>query len=257
MELTLQSFLIVCPLIFLSAFVDSIVGGGGLISIPAYLMAGLPAHLASGTNKVVSGTGAIIASTKYLRNGTVKLRPALTAAAFALLGSAIGTKLATFFSEAFFQTLLLLVLPCVAIFLSVRKDFGKESDVPRTDISPKKELLVSALIGLVFGCYDGLVGPGTGTFMLMSFTAFLSMDLLSSAGCARIANLASNIASAVVWALHGEVLWKLAAVAIVFSILGNYCGARYAIRGGSKNIRVMIFVVLGLLFVKMGYELLF
>ncbi len=257
MELTLKAYLIVCPLVFLSAFVASIVGGGGLISIPAYLMAGLPPHFASGTNKIVSGTGAIIASGKYLRSGTVKLRPALTAASFALLGSALGTKLATYFSEAFFQVLLLLALPCVAIFLSIRKDFGREPDPSEENISPKKELIVSALIGLIFGCYDGLVGPGTGTFMLMSFTAFLAMDLLSAAGCARIANLASNIASAIVWALNGKVIWKLALVAILFSIAGNYCGARYAIRGGSKNIRSMIFVVLGLLFCKMAYELFF
>ena len=91
----------------------------------------------------------------------------------------------------------------------------------------------------------------------VGFTGFLSLDLITAGGCAKASNLASNVASAVVWILHGSVLWKLALPAIACSILGNYLGARYAIRGGSKKIRNMMFVVLALLFIKMGYELLF
>ena len=91
--------------------------------------------------------------------------------------------------------------------------------------------------------------------MIVCFTAFLSMDLLTASGCSKAANLASNIAAAVVWIAHGRVLWKLALPAIVFNILGNYMGARYAIRGGSKKIRSMMFAVLGLLFLKMLYDL--
>ena len=120
-----------------------------------------------------------------------------------------------------------------------------------------KELLRSALIGLVFGCYDGLVGPGTGTFMILGFTGFLSLDLITAGGCAKASNLASCAASAVVWILHGQVLWALAIPALACSIAGNYLGALYAIRGGSKKIRSVMFLVLGLLFVKMLYELLF
>lgn len=93
--------------------------------------------------------------------------------------------------------------------------------------------------------------------MILGFTGFLSLDLITAAAVAKASNLASNVASAVVWILHGSVLWKLALPAIACSILGNYLGARYAIRGGSKKIRNMMFVVLGLLFIKMGYELLF
>ena len=93
--------------------------------------------------------------------------------------------------------------------------------------------------------------------MILGFTGFLSLDLITAGGCAKASNLASNVAAAVVWILHGSVLWKLALPAIACSILGSYLGARYAIRGGSKKIRNMMFVVLALLFIKMGYELLF
>ena len=163
MELTPVTYLIVLPLVFLAGFVDSVAGGGGIISLPAYLMAGIPAHLAAGTNKVVNGTGTLVAALKYFRSGKVLLRPAVTAAVCALIGSAVGTELAALISEQTLETLMLVALPCVAVFLSVKKDFGR--DIPaeeRPVYTPRQELLRSALIGLVFGCYDGLVGPGTG-----------------------------------------------------------------------------------------------
>lgn len=180
MELTPVTYLIVLPLVFLAGFVDSVAGGGGIISLPAYLMAGIPAHLAAGTNKVVNGTGTLVAALKYFRNGKVLLRPAVTAAVCALIGSAVGTELAALISEQTLETLMLVALPCVAVFLSVKKDFGR--DIPAEDrpvYTPRQELLRSALIGLVFGCYDGLVGPGTGTFMILGFTALLSLDLIT------------------------------------------------------------------------------
>lgn len=255
MDEFLKTCLIVCPLVFLAGFVDSVAGGGGIISLPAYLMAGIPAHLAAGTNKVVNGCGTLIATVKYFRNGKVRLRPAVTAAAGAFLGSAIGAQLASMIPEAALKTILLVALPCVAAFLVVKKDFGQD-DVSEVPVEPKRELTISALIGLFIGCYDGLVGPGTGTFMILCFTAFLSMDLLTASGCSKAANLASNVAAATVWILHRSVFWVLALPAIACNILGAILGARYAIRGGSKKIRGMMFVVLGLLFAKMLYELL-
>lgn len=258
MELTLSTYLIVLPLIFLGGFVDSVAGGGGIITLPAYLMAGIPAQFAAGTNKVVNGCGTLVATIKYFRSGRILLRTALVAALGALIGSALGTELAAFISEQALETLMLVALPCVAVFLSLKKDFGK--DTPSEDrpaISLRRELLFAALIGLIFGCYDGLIGPGTGTFMILGFTGLLSLDLVTASGCAKASNLASNVASAAVWILHGCVLWKLALPAICCSILGNYLGARYAIRGGSTKIRRMMFLVLGLLFAKMLSELIF
>ncbi len=139
----------------------------------------------------------------------------------------------------------------------LKKDFGKENDAPAREYTPQQEMTRAALIGLGLGCYDGLIGPGTGTFMIMAFTMALSMDLLTASGCAKIANLCSNVASAVLFIISGKVWWLLALPAAACNMLGAYCGARYAMKGGSKRVRGMIFVVLGLLFIKMGYELLF
>ena len=246
-------YLIVCPLIFLGSFVDSVAGGGGLITLPAYMMAGVPVHFAAGTNKVVAGCGAATATVKYFRSGKIQLRPSLWAAAGALAGASFGARIAMHLSDRVLQGLMLVALPVVAVFLVVKKDFGKEPE--ERDHSRQYIVLVSLAIGLAVGCYDGIVGPGTGTLLIMAFTALLHMDMVTASGSAKVANVASNVASAVAFILGGQVMWSIVLPAAACSILGNYCGARYAIRGGGQRIRIMIFVVLGMMFVKMLADL--
>ena len=176
-------YLIVCPLVFLGGFVDSMAGGGGLITLPAYMMAGVPVHFAAGTNKVVNGIGTATASVKFFRSGKILAVPALCAAAGALAGGYIGAEIAKGLSEELLQGLMLVALPLVAVFLAVKRDFGRESAGRAR--SRRYEAAVSLLIGLLIGCYDGIVGPGTGTFMIMAFTALLSMDMVTASGCAK------------------------------------------------------------------------
>jgi len=252
----LHTCLVVCPLVFLAGFVDSVAGGGGLISLPAYLFVGIPVHLASGTNKVVNGMGTCVATINYIRSGKVDLRAAVWAAAGALAGAAAGARLALWFPEAVLQTCLLAALPVVAVILAVKKDLGQTA-VREDRWTPRQRAVLSVLIGLIIGMYDGMIGPGTGTFMIMAFTLVLGMDLLTASGCAKVGNLASNAASAVVWIIGGKVLWTLVPFAAACNILGNWCGARYAIRGGSGKVRGMIFVVLGLLLLQTIGEVFF
>ena len=120
----LQMCLIVCPLVFLGAFVDSIAGGGGLITLPAYMMAGLPVHLAAGTNKVVAGIGTATATVRFFKNGKVRLRIALCAAAGSLVGGFVGAEIAKMLPEDLLKGLLLVALPLVAVFLAIKKNFG-------------------------------------------------------------------------------------------------------------------------------------
>ena len=249
----LKLCLFICPLVFLGGFVDSVAGGGGLITLPAYLMAGLPVHVAAGTNKVVNGSGSTIASVKYFRSGKIRLRPALWAAAGALAGASFGARIAMHLSDRVLQGLMLVALPVVAVFLVVKKDFGQEPE--ERDHSRRYVVLVSLAIGLAVGCYDGIVGPGTGTLLIMAFTALLHMDMVTASGCAKVGNVASNVAASVAFILGGQVMWSIVIPAATCSILGNYCGARYAIRGGGQRIRIMIFVVLGMMFVKMLADL--
>ena len=177
----------------------------------------------------------------------------LCAALGALAGGYIGAEIAKLLSEGLLKGLMLVALPVVALFLVLKKDFGQDAGERR--YGRRREMLVSLAIGLVIGCYDGMIGPGTGTFMIMAFTALLHMDMVTASGCSKVGNLASNIAAAVSFIIGGKVMWALVVPAAACSMLGNYCGARYAIRGGGKKIRGMIFVVLGMLFVKMLADL--
>jgi uncharacterized membrane protein YfcA len=252
----LKMCLVICPLVFLAGFVDSVAGGGGLISLPAYLLVGLPAHTAAGTNKVVACIGTTFAAGKYIRSGNVKIKLALLAAAGALAGSYLGTRAAVHLDDGTLKLVILCALPLVAVFMALKKDFGRENSRPPKAWTKKQEAALCAAIGLVIGCYDGLVGPGTGTFLMLAFTAVLGFDLLKATGCAKVANLASNVASAIVWLINGSVLLPIVLPAAVFGAAGNLLGARYAIKGGSKKIRGMAFAVLGLMAVKLAYDLL-
>lgn len=253
MDEFLRTCLIVCPLVFLAGFVGGVAGGAGIISLPAYLMAGLPTHLAVGTNKVVNGTGMVAATVKFIRSGKVNLRVALMASVSSILASGVGTKIAADLPEDIYKIILLVALPLVAVFLVVKHDFGEDGS--HKDLSPAQQVAFPLLIGLGGGMYEGVIGAGAGTFILMAFTALMGMDMISAAACTNIVNFAAMISAVFVWILEGQVMWKLALPAVVCSLLGHYSGVRYALAGGSKRVKHMMFVVLGLLFLKMGLEL--
>ena len=252
MVLTVKMALIVAVGVFLASFMDAIAGGGGIISVPTYLLAGVPMHMALGTNKVSSGIGTAVSTARFIKNGYIDWKLGIPSVALALVGSFAGTSIQLMIDEVYLQYLLLIVLPVVA-FVVLQRQFPEE----RGEIDRRKQCAIVWLASFVVGAYDGFYGPGTGTFMIMAFTMALSMDLLTASGCAKIANLCSNVASAVLFIFSGKVWWLLALPAAACNMLGAYCGARYAMKGGSKRVRGMIFVVLGLLFIKMGYELLF
>lgn len=254
MELSLTTFLIVCPLVFLAGFVDSIAGGGGVISLPAYFLAGLPPHLAAGTNKFVACLGTLTSTVKYFKSGKVQLFRALCTGVGALFGGAAGAAVALHIPENILHTIILIALPLVAVFLSIKRDFGADGG-KEISFSPAKTALIAFGIGLGIGGYDGLVGPGTGTFLIIAYAGILGTDLLTASGCAKVGNLCSNIASLTVYLFGGKVLFALAIPAAAFCMLGNYLGARYAIKGGSKNVKKIMFVVLALLFLKFILEL--
>ncbi len=246
--------IIVCPLIFVASFIDAVAGGGGLISLPAYLLAGLPPHNAMATNKVVSPIGSLIATIDYLRKGKINLLVGGVAAVGAITGATIGSNLVLLMSAKLLSTIILVSLPVVAVFIFTQKNLGSDDSIPK-EMSRGSKIVFGFLVGLVLGFYDGMVGPGTGTFMIIAFAKIFRYDLVTSSGCAKLANLASNVGSAIVFILAGKVLWAVAIPAAVCSLAGGHFGAAYAIKGGSKNVRKVIFVVLGLLFVKFIAEL--
>ena len=159
MELKLATFLLVCPLVFLAGFVDAIGGGGGLISLPAYLLAGVPVHFALATNKMSSASGTLISTVRICRSIKIRWKLAIPAVACALAGSYIGTRLSLLTDEKILRYVLIVVLPVVAFFV-LRKNSLVSEKAKRLD--EKKEMAVSWISAFLIGIYDGFYGPGTG-----------------------------------------------------------------------------------------------
>ncbi|MCI9352645.1 MAG: TSUP family transporter [Lawsonibacter sp.] len=243
--------MIVCPLVFLGGVIDAVAGGGGLITLPAYLLAGLPAHLASGTNKCGNIFGVFLSTGRFLKQGDIHIPSAAAGAVGALAGAWVGARLNLIVPEQVLYYVMLAVVPVMAVFLLLKRNFGTED---RSGALSRGQLLVMALgIGLVIGGYDGFFGPGAGTFLMLAFTGLCQFDLLTASGNTKMANSASNLASLITFALAGEVLWSVGLPAALCGVAGNYIGSSLALKGGAKVIRPMFFVVLALLLARLIY----
>lgn len=253
MQLTLWTYVLVCPLVFLAGFIDSIAGGGGLISLPAYYAAGLPPALAAGTNKMGAFMGTAVASGKYAQKKHIPWKDSLFSLAGAIPGSWLGAQLFKILPENVVRISVLVSLPIIAVFVLINKDSLKA--VQRV---PDRYLLPACtLIGFGIGVYDGLVGPGTGTFLQLLFVSIIGMEALNASGAARIVNLGSNIGALISLIAQGKVLFALALPAALFGMAGNYLGSTLAIKKGATIIRTLLICVLALLMLKMAYDLIF
>ena len=246
MQLTLGTYLIVLPLVFLAAMVDAIAGGGGLISLPAYTVAGLNYDFASGNNKFTSTFGTLMATIRYYRSGKLLKRPASIAAALALPGSWLGTRAAMALGNRVMHVFMVFAIPVVGILVLV-KGRGPERSRPIT----RRQYPVCAAIGLVIGFYDGFFGPGTGTFLILLFTMWLGMDMVTASATAKPVNLVSNIASLATRIAAGNVLFALAIPAMCLSVAGGWLGAKLALTRGARLIRAVMLGVLALLTVRL------
>lgn len=252
MTLTPRTFLIVCPLLFLAGFVDSIAGGGGLISLPAYLLAGLPTHMAIGTNKLSSACGTSLTTIRFIRNGLVRWKLALPGVAAAMLGSALGSRLSLMADERLIRGLLLAVLPVAAFLVLNRRLFpDREQD---EEISPGRTITVCAIAALFIGFYDGFYGPGTGTFLIVAFTVFAKLSVGTANAQAKVINLTTNLTALAVFLRGGTVLAPLGLAAAACNMLGNYIGSGLAMSKGARITRPIILGVLTLLLVKIVSE---
>ena len=254
MALTPLHFLIVCPLVGIAGFVDSIAGGGGLISLPAYLISGLPVHTSIATNKLSSSMGTTVATAKYALSGYIDWHLAVFCAAASLAGAALGANIALLISENIFRVLMLIILPLTALYVMRKKDlFSGEN---RRELTFWHSVLLSSVIAFGLGMYDGFYGPGTGTFLILLLTRFAHMELHRANGITKVINLSSNIASLIVYLMSDQVLILLGLCAGAFSILGNYLGSRCFTKKGADIARPIILLVLVVFFVRTVLEML-
>ena len=253
---TLEMILIVCPLVFFASFVDAIAGGGGLIALPAYLLTGMPAHMAYGSNKFSGCLGTCSSAARFLKSGHLHLKIAFFSAAFALLGSACGARLALVLTDQALRISMLILLPITACIVLFNKN-GLNDESTFASLSRSRAFLLAGAIGFFIGMYDGFFGPGTGTFMILAYSLFMGFDFKTACGNTKIVNLASNLAALAVFIAAGQVLFAVAIPAAFCSICGNWIGSGLAIKKGARFIKPVLIGVLVLLFVKIIYDTFF
>lgn len=251
MDINIWQYAVVFLLIGFSGFIDSIAGGGGLISIPTYLALGLPAELILGTNKCVSSTGTTFAVFRYIRNRTILWQTAVYAIAAALAGSAIGASLSGYLSRRIIFGILLVVIPLLFYLQATYLKPGQS----RPELTRGQTIRRALAAGFFIGGYDGIFGPGTGTFLLLAFMALLHLGPREASTNARIVNYASNLSAFVYFLIKGRIYWPVAGVAIVASICGNWLGSGLVVRDANKVVVPVFRLVLGLLMLKCGYDL--
>jgi uncharacterized membrane protein YfcA len=241
---------LLCLAAFLGGTIDAIAGGGGLITVPALLAAGLPPHMALGTNKGQSVWGSGAAIVRYARAGILDRRSAIASFSPALLGAAAGAYLVLQIRPEILRPLVLGLLIAAALAVAMTRIPASVEERPRRD-----DTLVLAAIAIVLGAYDGFFGPGTGTFLIAGYVVFLGFSFRRATAAAKIVNFASNLAALVVFSLQGVVVWSLAAPMLVAQVAGGWTGAHLAVRGGNRFIRFIVVLVALALVVKVGYDL--
>ncbi|MDN5898656.1 MAG: TSUP family transporter [Brachybacterium sp.] len=239
---------------FVAGWGDAVVGGGGLSQLPARLTA-LPADASTGavlgTNKLASAAGTAVSSGTYIRRIMPVAATAVPLVVCALIGSTAGAALASFIPRPWLSPIVLLALLAIGTYTLLRPSMGLEH-APRH--SGRAHLLRSGGIGGVIGVYDGILGPGTGSFFLIAMVALLGYGFLEASVHAKLANLTTNLGALLVFGLQGEVWWILGAVMAVANVLGGYLGARLALKLGSGFVRGVFLVVTGALAVRLTID---
>jgi uncharacterized membrane protein YfcA len=243
----MNQFLIVCPLLFLAGFLDAIGGGGGLISLPAYLLAGLPVHSAIATNKLSGSCGTALATIQFIRRGMVNWKLAIPTVAAAILGSSLGAKASMAVEEAVMEKLLLCVLPVAAVIVLRSRSFQNEGHI----VLNRRTWATALLSAAVVGFYDGFYGPGTGTFLIIAFTTLAKFPLARANAHAKVINLTTNLTSLAVFLTGGQVVFLLGLAGAACNMAGNFLGAELAVKRGAAVTKPVILIVLGLLALKL------
>ena len=248
----MELFLVTFASLF-AGFVDAIVGGGGLILVPALFAVFPNTHPATllGVNKSASIWGTAAATVQYAQRVRLPWKALLPAAGVCFAGSMLGAWAVTVISPDFLRRALPLVLLGVFIYTLARKDLGRHH-APRYE--GRAEALAAATLGLTIGFYDGFFGPGTGSFFVFLFVRWLGYDFLHASASAKLLNVTSNLAALILFAAKGHVWWHIALAMAVANVIGSLAGTHLALKHGSGFVRTMFIVVVGALILKTGYD---
>lgn len=236
---------------FFSAFIDSVVGGGGMISLPALLLTGLPPSIALGTNKMASVMGSLTSTLSFMRSGKINYALIKYLFPLSLIGSVLGVYVVQKLPPEFLKPMVVVLLIAVTIYSVLKKDWGSESTYK--GMTPKIAVL-SSLLAFTLGFYDGFFGPGAGSFLIFGFL-MIGFDFLTSAGNARALNFASNIAAVISFGIVGSINFYYSIPMGLAMIVGALAGTRLAITKGATYVRPLFITVTTLLVSKQLWDI--
>ncbi|NUP01820.1 MAG: TSUP family transporter [Nonomuraea sp.] len=235
-----------------AGWIDAVVGGGGLVQLPALLVAGIPPVQAMATNKFSSVFGTASAAVAYARSTKVDRQVALPGAALAVVSAGLGAWAAAAISADVLRPVVMVVLVAVAAFVTLRPSMGA---VPQPHLRTNARVVaavVAAGVGVAF--YDGIMGPGTGTFLIIAFTTILGLDFVSASASAKIINVGTNLGALAVFGLQGHVQWALGLGMAVCNVAGAQLGARTAIKRGAAFVRIVLLCVVTAMVIRLGWQ---
>ena len=248
--------ILLCLAAFFAEFIDAIVGGGGLIQTPVGLiqLPSLSVSTVIGTLKIPAFSGTAFAARQYLKEVNINWKILTLMMVLALPSAFLGSTLLTYVSNDFMKPLLLIVLSLLAIYTYAKKNFGQHQV---RDISARTQILNAMGISFVVGFYDGFIGPGTGSFLVVAFIAIMGFDFLHASANAKMVNLATNFGSICLFMLKGKIIWAIAIPMAISNAIGGWLGAKLAINRGNKFIRIFFLVVVVGTLIRFAYDVFF
>lgn len=242
----MTEILLLCGTALLAGIVDAIGGGGGLLTLPALLLAGLPPHLALGTNKGQSVFGSGAALLRFARSGQISGARARWMGPLGFAGSLLGASLLCFLRPEVLTPVIMVLLALAGLCLVILR--------PSTSPRPER-VAVAAVVAFVIGAYDGFFGPGTGTFLIVAFTLFLGLSLPRASAEAKVVNFASNLAAVLLFSIQGSILWKVALPMAGAQLAGGWIGAHLTMKFGPRLVRGVLLAVVAALLLRLGWTL--
>lgn len=252
----METYIIIalCIASFFAGFVDAIVGGGGLIQTPValILMPNLAVSTIIGSLKIPAFSGTSFAAFQYLKQVKMNWKLLISMAIVAFISAFFGSLLLTQVSNDFMKPVLFFVLIALAIYTFIKKDFGQKTT---THLSNKRVIIYAMILSVLIGFYDGFIGPGTGSFLVVGFVALLGFDFLNASANAKMVNLATNFGSICLFASKGKIIWSFALPMALCNALGGWIGAKLAIKKGNQFIRYFFLGIVTITLLRFGYDI--